>query len=44
VASAILAEIDARIAELQRATEIIEWAMRCTCGIHHTAKPFNSSQ
>jgi MerR family transcriptional regulator, redox-sensitive transcriptional activator SoxR len=46
-----LAEIDARIAELQRAREIIEWGMRCTCpsiddctcGIH-TAKPFNSSQ
>jgi DNA-binding transcriptional MerR regulator len=45
-----LAEIDARIAELQRAREIIEWGMRCTCpsiddctcGIH-TAKPFNSS-
>ena len=26
-----LAEIDARIAELQRAREIIEWGMRCTC-------------
>ena len=46
-----LAEIDARIAELQRAREIIEWGMRCscpsiddcTCGIH-TTKPFNSSQ
>ncbi len=46
-----LAEIDTRIAELQRAREIIEWGMRCTCpsiddctcGIH-TAKPFNSSQ
>jgi DNA-binding transcriptional MerR regulator len=46
-----LAEIDARIAELQRAREIIEWGMRCTCpsiddctcGIH-TAKPFNSSR
>jgi MerR family transcriptional regulator, redox-sensitive transcriptional activator SoxR len=46
-----LAEIDARIAELQRAREIIEWGMRCTCpsiddctcGIH-TAKPVNSSQ
>jgi DNA-binding transcriptional MerR regulator len=45
-----LAEIDARIAELQRAREIIEWGMRCTCpsiddctcGIH-TVKPFNSS-
>jgi DNA-binding transcriptional MerR regulator len=45
-----LAEIDARIVELQRAREIIEWGMRCTCpsiddctcGIH-TAKPFNSS-
>jgi DNA-binding transcriptional MerR regulator len=37
-----LVEIDARIAELQRAREIIEWGMRCicqsiddcTCGIH----------
>jgi hypothetical protein len=46
-----LAEIDARIAELQRARETIEWGMRCTCpsiddctcGIH-TAKPFKSSQ
>lgn len=46
-----LAEIDARIAELQRAREIIEWGMHCTCpsigdctcGIHTTAKPFNSS-
>lgn len=46
-----LAEIDVRIAELQRAREIIEWGMRCTCpsiddctcGIH-TAKPINSSQ
>jgi DNA-binding transcriptional MerR regulator len=46
-----LAEIDARIAELQRAREIIEWGMRCTCpsiddctcGIH-IAKPFNTSQ
>jgi MerR family transcriptional regulator, redox-sensitive transcriptional activator SoxR len=45
-----LAEIDARIAELQRAREIIEWGMRCmcpsiddcTCGIHGD-KPFNSS-
>jgi DNA-binding transcriptional MerR regulator len=26
-----LAEIDARVAELQRAREIIEWGMRCTC-------------
>jgi DNA-binding transcriptional MerR regulator len=41
-----LAEIDARIAELLRAREIIEWGMRCncpsiddcTCGIHN-AKP-----
>lgn len=41
-----LAEIDARIAELQRARDIIEWGMRCTCpsiddctcGIH-PAKP-----
>jgi DNA-binding transcriptional MerR regulator len=46
-----LAEIDLRIAELQRAREIIEWGMRCTCpsiddctcGIH-TAKPFISLQ
>jgi len=46
-----LAEIDARISELQRAREIIEWGMRCTCpsiddctcGIH-TVKPFNPSQ
>jgi MerR family redox-sensitive transcriptional activator SoxR len=46
-----LAEIDARIAELQRAREIIEWGMRCTCpsiddctcGIH-TAKHVDSSQ
>jgi DNA-binding transcriptional MerR regulator len=45
-----LVEIDARIAELQRAREIIEWGMRCacpsiddcTCGIH-TVKPFNTS-
>jgi DNA-binding transcriptional MerR regulator len=44
-----LAEIDARIAELRCAREIIEWGMRCTCpsiddctcGIH-TAKPFKS--
>jgi hypothetical protein len=26
-----LAEIDARIAELRHAREIIEWGMRCTC-------------
>ena len=47
LAATKLAEIDARIAELQRAREIIEWGMRCTCpsiddctcGIH-TAKPF----
>jgi DNA-binding transcriptional MerR regulator len=46
-----LSEIDVRIAELQRAREIIEWGMRCTCpsiddctcGIH-TAKPYSSSQ
>jgi DNA-binding transcriptional MerR regulator len=45
-----LAEIDGRIAELQRAREIIEWGMRCTCpsiddctcGIHGV-KPFNPS-
>jgi DNA-binding transcriptional MerR regulator len=45
-----LAEIDTRIAELQRAREIIEWGMRCTCpsiddctcGIH-TVKPFDMS-
>lgn len=45
-----LAEIDARIAELQRAREIVEWGMRCTCpsiddctcGIH-AAAPFESS-
>ena len=45
-----LAEIDARIAELRRAREIIEWGMRCTCpsiddctcGIH-SAKPFDLS-
>jgi len=49
VAETKLAEIEGRIAELQRAREIIEWGMRCacpsiddcTCGIH-TAKPFNS--
>ncbi|OBF33708.1 MerR family transcriptional regulator [Mycobacterium sp. ACS1612] len=46
-----LAEIDARIAELQRARQIIEWGMQCTCpsiddctcGIH-TTKPFDMSQ
>lgn len=46
-----LVEIDARIAELHRAREIIEWGMGCTCpsiddctcGIH-TAKPFNQSR
>jgi DNA-binding transcriptional MerR regulator len=46
-----LVEIDARIAELQRARQIIEWGMRCTCpsiddctcGIH-PVKPFNSSR
>jgi DNA-binding transcriptional MerR regulator len=46
-----LAEIDAQIAELKRAREIIEWGMRCscpsiddcTCGIH-TAKPFKTSR
>jgi DNA-binding transcriptional MerR regulator len=45
-----LAEIDARIAELQRARQIIEWGMHCTCpsiddctcGIH-TAKPYADS-
>ncbi len=26
-----LAEIDARVAELQHARRIIEWGMRCTC-------------
>ena len=44
-----LAEIDARIAELLRAREIIDWGMRCTCpsiddctcGIHN-AKPASS--
>src|SRR5262245_64795120 len=49
LAEAKLAEIDARIAELQRAREIIEWGMRCTCpsiddctcGIH-TTKPLES--
>jgi len=51
LAEAKMAEVDARIAELQRAREIIEWGMRCTCpsiddctcGIH-TAKPANLSQ
>ena len=46
-----LAEIDARIAELQRARMIVEWGMRCTCpsiddctcGIH-AAAPFESSK
>jgi DNA-binding transcriptional MerR regulator len=45
-----LAEIDARIAELRRAREIIEWGMRCTCpsidectcGIHRE-KPATSA-
>src|SRR5262245_2844938 len=45
-----LAEIDARIAELQRARTIVEWGMRCTCpsiddctcGIH-AAAPFETS-
>jgi DNA-binding transcriptional MerR regulator len=51
LAQAKLADIDARIAELRRAREIIEWGMRCTCpsiddctcGIH-TAKPFDTSR
>ncbi|MFG1932903.1 MerR family transcriptional regulator [Mycobacterium sp. NPDC048908] len=46
-----LAEIDVRIDELQRARQIIEWGMRCTCpsiddctcGIH-TVKPFDTSR
>ncbi len=46
LAEAKLAEIDARIASLGRAREVIEWGMRCTCpsidactcGIH-TALP-----
>jgi MerR family redox-sensitive transcriptional activator SoxR len=46
LAEAKLGEIDARMAELARAREIIEWGMRCTCpsidtctcGIH-TARP-----
>jgi DNA-binding transcriptional MerR regulator len=50
LAQAKLAEIDARIVELKRAKDIIEWGMRCacpsiddcTCGIH-TVKPFDSS-
>jgi DNA-binding transcriptional MerR regulator len=50
LAESKLAEIDARITELRRAREIIEWGMRCTCpsiddctcGIH-TAKPFAPS-
>jgi MerR family redox-sensitive transcriptional activator SoxR len=44
-----LTEIEARITELQRAKQIIEWGMRCacpsidncTCGIH-TDKPFSA--
>ena len=31
LAEAKLAEIDSRITELNRAREIIEWGMRCTC-------------
>src|ERR1700742_4955529 len=31
LAEAKLVEIDARIAELQRAREIIEWGMQCSC-------------
>lgn len=31
LAEAKLAEIDARMASLARAREIIEWGMRCTC-------------
>ncbi|HZU48227.1 MAG TPA: MerR family transcriptional regulator [Mycobacterium sp.] len=31
LAEAKLAEIDARMAELARAREIIQWGMRCTC-------------
>jgi DNA-binding transcriptional MerR regulator len=46
-----LAEIDARMAELARAREIIEWGRRCTCpsidtctcGIH-TARPALTAQ
>jgi DNA-binding transcriptional MerR regulator len=46
-----LAEIDARLVELQRARQIVEWGMRCTCpsidactcGIH-TSKPFDVVQ
>jgi DNA-binding transcriptional MerR regulator len=46
LAQAKLSEIDARIAELARARDIIEWGMRCTCpsiddctcGVH-TARP-----
>lgn len=31
LAEAKLVEIDARMAELARAREIVEWGMRCTC-------------
>lgn len=31
LAEAKLAEIDARLTELARAREIVEWGMRCTC-------------
>lgn len=31
LAQAKLAEIDARMTELARAREIVEWGMRCTC-------------
>lgn len=31
LADAKLVEIDARMARLSRATEIIEWAMTCSC-------------
>ncbi len=31
LAEAKLAEIDARMTELARAREIVEWGMRCTC-------------
>lgn len=48
VAQAKLDDIDARMAELARARQIIEWGMKCTCpsiddctcGIHDPAPPW----
>ena len=47
LAEAKLADVDARIAELQRARAILEWGMTCTCpsidtctcGIHTPSSP-----